>query len=172
MVPVQKFKKKKHQKSAMKVSSIQKNVCFTIMLLLCLCVHTNASLEKHRQRIRKRYQDWLQKHGKRYDDNDEWEKRYKIYQNNVLYIEFFNSRNFSYKLIDNQFADMTNSEFKSIYLRYEIHDYKRESHNFTLHGVRLPESIDWRKSGAVTHVKDQGSCGMKFSTFPLRVTFK
>ncbi|XP_031092249.1 zingipain-1-like [Ipomoea triloba] len=155
----------------MKVFFILKNVCFTIMLLIPLCLHTNANfgqreMDSHRVTMEKRYQDWLQKHGKSYEDKDEWEKRFEIYQINVLYIEFFNSMNFSYRLIDNKFADMTNSEFKSIYLRYKIHENKRESHNnFTLHGVRLPESIDWRKSGAVTHVKDQGSCGMKFSTF-------
>ncbi|XP_019158689.1 PREDICTED: zingipain-1 [Ipomoea nil] len=155
----------------MKVFLILKNVCFTIMLLLPLCLHTNASFEQHEMdshhvRMVKRYQDWLQKHGKRYEDKDEWEKRYEIYQYNVLYIEFFNSMNFSYKLIDNKFADMTNSEYKSVYLRYKIDEHKKESHNFTLHGVRLPEfpeSVDWRKSGAVTHVKDQGSCGSSWA---------
>ncbi|KAJ8568017.1 hypothetical protein K7X08_020739 [Anisodus acutangulus] len=64
----------------------------------------------------KRYQNWLQKYSQKYQDKDEWNMRFGIYQSNVQFIDFFNSLNLSYNLSDNAFADMTNQEFNSKYL--------------------------------------------------------
>ncbi|KAJ1417406.1 Peptidase C1A, papain C-terminal [Sesbania bispinosa] len=108
--------------------------------------------------MRERYESWLKRHGRQYRDKEEWEIRFGIYQANVQFIEFHNSQNYSYKLRDNKFADLTNEEFKRTYLGFHPRLHLQTGFRYHKHGD-LPKSIDWRKEGAVTHVKDQGSCG-------------
>lgn len=107
----------------------------------------------------KRYQDWQKQYGRKYNDKEEWEMRFGIYQSNVQYVDYVNSQNLSYEITDNQFADMTNEEFRSIYLGYKTSSHPRDGQNFTFDTDKLPTAVDWRKEGAVTPVKDQGSCG-------------
>jgi hypothetical protein len=67
----------------------------------------------------------------------------------------------------NQFADMTNEEFKRTYLglkggmrRPEIMNPKAFGFERTINKVDLPTKVDWRVNGTyVNEVKDQGSCG-------------
>ncbi|KAE8663738.1 Vignain [Hibiscus syriacus] len=82
------------------------------------------------------------------------------YKSNALFIDCINSRNLSYKLVDNKFADMLNDEFRAVYLGYQRLRFPGETKSFQQDKYHdLPKSIDWRKKGAVTGVKDQGSCG-------------
>ncbi|OIW19978.1 hypothetical protein TanjilG_31852 [Lupinus angustifolius] len=113
--------------------------------------------------LSERHELWMAKHGKVYKDAAEKEKRFKVFKENVKYIESFNAAsNKPYKININQFADQTNDEFKA---------YRNGLKS--LHGLRtiigtsfkyenvtdIPVAIDWRKRGAVTPIKDQGQCG-------------
>ena len=56
---------------------------------------------------------------------------------------------------ENQFMDLTNEEFKSLYTGYS--KPRTERNPKTLLGVEgLADSIDWRQKGAVAPIKDQG----------------
>ncbi|KAJ0581632.1 putative fruit bromelain [Helianthus annuus] len=56
-----------------------------------------------------RHQQWMAQYGRVYRDYVEKEMRFKIFSNNVEYIESFNNAgNRPYKLSINQFADQTN----------------------------------------------------------------
>ena len=58
-----------------------------------------------------RHEQWMARYAKVYKDPQEREKRFRIFKENVNYIETFNSAdNKSYKLDINQFADLTNME--------------------------------------------------------------
>lgn len=133
---------------------------FLLLCLLFLC--PSASFGEggklyDRGPVFKRYEEWLKKYGRTYANRDEWEMRFGIYQSNIQYIDYINSQNLSYQLTDNQYADLTNEEFISTYLGYKTRSLQREG--LTSGTVKLPATVDWRKQGAVTPVKDQGSCG-------------
>ncbi|KAF6158828.1 hypothetical protein GIB67_012471 [Kingdonia uniflora] len=120
-------------------------------------LHDDASmLEKHEQ--------WITLHGRVYKDAAEKERRFVIFKENVKLIESHNSvGDHWYKLSVNEFADQTNEEFKATRNGYKslaslgktllTTSFKYE--NVTA----VPSSMDWRKKGAVTPVKDQGQCG-------------
>ncbi|XP_030519514.1 senescence-specific cysteine protease SAG39-like [Rhodamnia argentea] len=111
-----------------------------------------------------RHEQWMAKYGKVYKDAPEKEMRLQIFKDNVEFIDAFNAAGYKpYKLSANAFADMTNGEFKA-----SRTGYKRAGRTARTGGITLfryenvtgvPASLDWRKKGAVTGVKDQGQCG-------------
>ncbi|GLJ21918.1 hypothetical protein SUGI_0410190 [Cryptomeria japonica] len=106
------------------------------------------------------YEQWMGEHGKAYNGLLEKEARFHIFKNNLAYIESHNQKNESYKLGLNNFADLTHDEFKNIYLGTLFRSRKSPSLRYQYaHGDRLSTVVDWRTNGAVTGVKDQGSCG-------------
>lgn len=112
------------------------------------------------------YESWLIEHGKSYNALGEKDKRFQIFKDNLRYIDEQNSvPNQSYKLGLTKFADLTNEEYRSIYLGTKSSgDRKKLSKNKSDRylpkvGDSLPESIDWREKGVLVGVKDQGSCG-------------
>ncbi|GJZ63235.1 senescence-specific cysteine protease SAG39-like protein [Tanacetum coccineum] len=101
--------------------------------------------------------------GRVYKDDAEKEMRFEIFKYNVELIDSFNSGgNKPYKLGVNAFADQTNEEFKAARNGYKFSSSKRSARTtpFRYENVTaVPPSMDWRKKGAVTPVKDQGQCG-------------
>ncbi|KAL2464672.1 KDEL-tailed cysteine endopeptidase CEP1 [Forsythia ovata] len=93
----------------------------------------------------------------------EKEKRFKIFKDNVEFIEAFNkAANRPYKLGSNAFTDQTNEEFSATRNGLKMPSKKKSSEitSFKYENVTaVPSSMDWRKKGAVTPVKDQGQCG-------------
>ncbi|KAL1361575.1 hypothetical protein HN51_009924 [Arachis hypogaea] len=112
--------------------------------------------------MHERHEKWMVQHGKYYKDSNEKELRFKIFKENVERIEAFNSDgNKSYKLGINQFADLTNDEFKGRN-KFKGHMCSTitKTPTFRYENVSaVPPSIDWRQKGAVTPIKDQGQCG-------------
>jgi len=111
------------------------------------------------------YQDaftnWMKEHGKMYSA-DEFDHRYNAFKWNMDYVEFWNSMNSSTVLGLNIMADLTNGEYQNIYLgtriKVEVSTLYEEEP-----AVGLPLAVDWRTSGAVTGIKDQGQCGSCWS---------
>ncbi|KAG8497973.1 hypothetical protein CXB51_006916 [Gossypium anomalum] len=118
--------------------------------------------------VRRLYETWLVKHGKAYNDLGEKEKRFDIFKDNLKFIVEHNLVNRTYKVGLNRFADMTNEEYKAMYLGTRVDPKtrlrrlagKEKSYRYAYKvGDELPESVDWRQKGAVMDVKDQGQCG-------------
>ncbi|CAG2176662.1 unnamed protein product, partial [Oppiella nova] len=69
----------------------------------------------------------------------------------------------SFKLGVNQFTDWTTEEYQGWLNKFDHgasatkSNVRPVSSNNSL--VKLPDSVDWRQKGAVTPIKDQGSCG-------------
>lgn len=118
------------------------------------------------------FDSWCKEYGKTYASEQEKEHRLKVFEQNYEYVTQQNSRaNSSYTLSLNAFADLTNHEFKAKYLGLSASAsdliIRLNSRQGEIEGPDLvkesdiPSSVDWRKKGAVTGVKDQGSCGMR-----------
>lgn len=118
------------------------------------------------------FDHWCEEHGKTYASEEEKQHRLKVFEHNYEIVVEHNTRsNSSHTLSLNAFADLTNQEFKDKYLGLlpSADDLliRLNSREFAIDGPDLveesdlPASVDWRKKGAVTAVKDQGSCGMQ-----------
>nr|GMD08376.1 senescence-specific cysteine protease SAG39-like [Ipomoea batatas] len=112
-----------------------------------------------------RHEEWMVRYGRSYKDDAEKAKRFKIFKENVEFIESFNKAgNMSYKLGINQFTDLTNEEFSStMFCDEKASPRPKPSKPVSFLNVSLdqiPDHLDWRERGAVTDVKNQGAtCG-------------
>ncbi|XP_050218737.1 senescence-specific cysteine protease SAG39-like [Mercurialis annua] len=137
--------------------------CLSIALFF-IFANQCTSRELQDLTMAERHDQWLAEYGKSYKNGEEKLKRFKIFKNNVEFIEKFNTGGEeSYKLGINQFADLTNEEFRASWTTY-----KRSSPGslsmavtpFKYENVTYPPSaIDWTEKHAVTSIKDQGTCG-------------
>ncbi|KAI3804994.1 hypothetical protein L1987_26952 [Smallanthus sonchifolius] len=125
------------------------------------CHVTSRTLNE--ENMLRRHEQWMAHYGRVYKDDSEKETRFKIFKNNVAYIEAFNNAgNRAYKLSVNQFADQTNQEFKATRNGFKFPSTPRSGQTTPFRYeivTAVPSSVDWRKKGAVTPVKDQGQCG-------------
>jgi hypothetical protein len=120
------------------------------------------------------YKEWLVKYGKLNNSLgvSENDKRFKIFKDNLRFIDQHNSENRTYKVGLNQFADLSNEEYQAIYLGARFDERRmgrtktRISNRYAATATvadNLPQHVDWRIQGAVLPVKDQGRCGNFYS---------
>ncbi|KAI3952149.1 hypothetical protein MKW98_005844 [Papaver atlanticum] len=135
---------------------------FIVIIVLCFSVEQYSAANNDMHQMKNRYTQWLARHNRLYN-TEEWLSRFEIYQSNIKLIDYVNSQNLSYKLVDNKFADMTNEEFRAKYLGLKtfpsIKIVNDDAFIKLNTSKKLPKNVDWRKKKAVTRVKDQGDCG-------------
>lgn len=130
-----------------------------ILYSAVFCLASALSIDdKHFQK----FLEFTTAYNKVYADN-ELDKRYAIFANNVDTINAHNSESHSYTLAINKFADLTQDEFRGTYLHYNPSEYlvgvPRLSFARRASDFDTPSSIDWVEKSAVTPVKDQAQCG-------------
>ncbi|XP_028760525.1 zingipain-2 isoform X2 [Neltuma alba] len=139
-----------------------------ILTFFSFLLFTSSLATRSDKEVMSIYEEWLVKHRKASNSNGLGEKlrRFKIFKDNLKYIDDHNSQNHTYKLGLNGFADLTNHEYATMYLG-TVSDPKRRvvkansaSRRYALNdGDKLPSHVDWRLKAALTPIKDQGSCG-------------
>ncbi|KAH0868726.1 hypothetical protein HID58_075748 [Brassica napus] len=121
-------------------------------------------LESHDKLI-ELFENWLSNFEKAYETVEEKFRRFEVFKDNLKHIDETNKKAKSYWLGLNEFADLSHEEFKNKYLGLKTDivrrdDDERSYQEFAYKDVEaLPKSVDWRKKGAVSYVKNQGSCG-------------
>lgn len=114
--------------------------------------------------------DFISEHGKSYKDSTEFMNRFNIFKDNYQQIVNHNmqANEHGFEVGVNQFADLTLEEFTATHLGLRaphrlsslMKETKPELRHKQLKSYSdLPTKIDWRELGAVSPVKDQGSCG-------------
>ncbi|KAG6756124.1 hypothetical protein POTOM_039546 [Populus tomentosa] len=117
------------------------------------------------------FRQWRDRHQKVYEHAAESEKRYRNFKRNLKYIIEKTGKKtaaLGHRVGLNKFADLSNEEFKELYLSkvkkpINKRSIARDWRQSNLQTCDAPSSLDWRKKGVVTAVKDQGDCGSCWS---------
>ncbi|KAJ0970449.1 hypothetical protein J5N97_023326 [Dioscorea zingiberensis] len=137
--------------------------CFLVALFMIIGVSAARSIGDDLMSVK--HEQWMTKHGRVYKDSAEKDLRFKIFKQNVEYIESVNNAgNRTYKLGTNQFTDLTNEEFKAThngFMPSKSAALQKPTGGFRYGDVTdIPESLDWRTEGSVlTPIKNQRECG-------------
>ena len=106
------------------------------------------------------FSSFAAKYNKTYGSVEEYQFRMEQFLNTRAFIEEINnSQNSQHKAGHNKFSDWTEAEFKSILNKRKQQTLPSHIEMKVPQVESNPESVDWRTSGNVTPVKDQGDCG-------------
>ncbi|XVE88192.1 hypothetical protein DITRI_Ditri19aG0049000 [Diplodiscus trichospermus] len=141
------------------------NMCLANLLAFSIWISHAICRPLDEEHMLKRHLEWMALHSRVYPNVAEKERRYVIFKDNVERIEALNNGiEKGYKLGVNKFADLTNEEFRSLHTGYKRQSFELLSNSqpskFRYGNVTaVPTAVDWGAKGAVTSVKDQGTCG-------------
>jgi cathepsin L len=133
----------------------------TLFVVLALCLVGAAFCLPSEQEYQFLFTKWMKHHQRSYAAL-EFQQRFGIWKANFDYIHAHNAKNLSFTMSVNQFADLTNREFNSLYKGVKINKVPMLTHT-VVPAPGLPASVDWRNKGVVTQVKNQGQCGSCWS---------
>ncbi|EFA78592.1 cysteine proteinase 3 [Heterostelium album PN500] len=138
-----------------------------ILLALFLIVGiASANRLFSEQHYQNQFTNWMVRLDRAYDVF-EFQDRYNAFKNNLDLIHKWNSQGHSTVLGVNHLADLSNEEYRNLYLGVKVDASRlpQQAASIKLNKVFAPvaASLDWRSSGAVGRVKDQGQCGSCWS---------
>uniref|UniRef100_A0A4Y0BR50 Cystatin domain-containing protein n=1 Tax=Anopheles funestus TaxID=62324 RepID=A0A4Y0BR50_ANOFN len=120
------------------------------------------------EHVRRQFNKFKHHHRRQYASSMEHEMRFNIFRNNLFKIEQLNKfERGTAKYGVTKFADMTQAEYRAhtglvVPKQHQDNNHIRNplaTQKDVANVGDMPRSFDWRDQGAVTKVKDQGSCG-------------
>lgn len=111
------------------------------------------------------WESYIRTHQKNYTDQENVSRK-DVFRQNMRLIHSTNRANLGFQLAVNHLADRTKDELKILRGRKVTIGYNGGQpypYNADEMVKDLPDQLDWRLFGAVTHVKDQSVCGSCWS---------
>ncbi|XP_044175712.1 procathepsin L-like isoform X2 [Acropora millepora] len=132
------------------------------LALLC-CLAATSGFVLREDDYDTQWKAWRAFYKKSYATETEENARRGIWRDNLKKIAKHNSEGHSHVLAMNQFGDLTETEYRFLYLGMRSHFSTESKRNGSTYlppsHVTLPAEVDWRQEGYVTPVKNQGQCG-------------
>ncbi|XP_063055372.1 cathepsin K [Engraulis encrasicolus] len=139
---------------------------FRIILCVCMTLVGAALAHLNHLSLDREWDSWKLEHRKEYNGLGEESIRRSIWEKNMLMIEAHNQEYelgiHTYELGMNHLGDMTLEEVREKLMGLQTPMYRDPNNTFTpdvRDYQRLPKSVDYRKQGYVSSVKNQGGCG-------------
>uniref|UniRef100_A0A8C6WHN1 Cathepsin L n=1 Tax=Neogobius melanostomus TaxID=47308 RepID=A0A8C6WHN1_9GOBI len=137
----------------------QQRVMLGVWLLVCLCAPVLAEFDS---RLDQHWELWKKTYQKKY--HNEVSRPQSTVEKNVNHINTHNLEAslglHTYTLGINHLSDLTKEEVLKFYANLRFpKDFKITPTPLQVRDEDVPDSVDWRESGLVTSVKDQGECG-------------
>jgi len=134
-------------------------IIFVVIVLIGL-----IAIEASDDAMKGMFAKWMKDYKKTYATN-ELQHRFGIFKENYQRIQTYNEQKMygTATFGINQFSDLTPQEFKMTYASCHIKRTSEVTQATFEPTSGLPASVDWRTSGAVTAVKNQGQCGSCWS---------
>ncbi len=144
-------------------------LCCFLILLVCAVpfvlyglkeLHSLKSLRVDDDEVALAFAGFVRDFDKSYASDKELQYRKAVFAANYARINAFNSEKHNFKLGVNQFADLTQDEFRAQYLsKSEPVDLSEIPSNPVGPIPSEDDEKDWVKEGKVSPVRDQGNCG-------------
>jgi len=144
-------------------------VTFVVVLLLLLGLVSAERTRWWQLKEGYSFEKYASEFNKLYQDDKEFLQRKDIFERKLEKIRLHNEDpTKTWKEGVNQFTDRTPEEFKQLLglRKADVYRFaaKHDSYNYAPPKASpIPDSIDWRTSGVVSAVKDQGQCGSCWS---------
>lgn len=145
------------------------------ILVVLFAVMAAASAISFLDVIKEEWHAFKLHHNKQYESETEEKFRLKIYAENrhkiAKHNQLYDLGKVSYRLKENKYADLLHHEFVNTMNGFNRSNALLKGTERKLEGatfiepanVEVPDTVDWRKLGAVTPIKDQGHCGSCWS---------
>lgn len=134
-----------------------------IRILIFICLIIVAYSASFLEEAEVKFKIFKLNNNRNYKNEAEETQRFMIFKENLLsnaqHNALYDQGLVLYRKGINRFSDMTQEEFGDL---LTLSASNKLNFNVTRHqktGLAIPDSVDWRKEGQVTEVKDQGACG-------------